>query len=317
MTYTWGEIQLISIKKMFLNNVPLEVADLPTMRTDRKYQLYLNAMPEHANEGLMRLMKRGKPLVKKYTLTYDIPDSIIDIQSFDTKFVTNEDLIIYSLISKSYYFEINNDATIEIQRNDNGTWTKIDEINHVATNAGSYEAYKGNIINENNDDIRIIFYANEHLYSVRNIALYNISFKTDDEVFNNTQKQRYDLKTLIPDFYDIISIEYEKEEKRGQYNSDYTLEEDSILVIDSRKKGNFIITYKAYPVKLTLTTPDTYRFTQPSEMISILPLYIISELYKDDNIALATQYRNQFEIELENIDILNEPKEWANNSNWF
>ena len=317
MNYTWGEIQLLTIKKMFLNNVPLTVTDLPSMRTDRKYQLYLNTMPEAANEGLLRLMSRGKPLVKKYTLTYDMPDNIFSYQSFDTIFIRDEDIDINGIKSKAYYFEINNNATIDIQEKTDEIWSTVKTINHIASVAGSYEMYKGLIDNEDEKDIRIVFRSNGYIYSIRNVALYNVNFRTEDEVFNNTKKQKYDLRTLITDFYDIISIEYEREERKGQYNSDYTLEEDGILIIDSRRKGNFIITYKAYPVKLTATTADTYRFTQPSEMIAILPLYIASELYKDDDAALATQYRNQFETELENINILNEPQEFANNSNWL
>ncbi len=317
MNYTWGEIQILAIKKMFLNNTPIEVSDLPAMRTDRKYQLYLNAMPEAANEGLLRLMSAGKPLIKKYTLTYEMPDNIFDYQSFDTIFIRNNDFEVYGSNSKAYYFEINNDATIEIQKKDNNEWVTIRTINHVSDISGSYEIYKGLIDNTENKEIRLIFKAEEYMYSVRNIALYNISFKSEDEIFNNTKKQKYNLKELINDFYDIVSVEYEKEQKPGQYSSDYTLEEDGTLIIDSKRKGNFIITYKAYPTKITLNTPDSYKFTQPSEMIALLPLYIASELYKDDDIALATQYRNQFEIELESLDILNEPMEFANNSNWL
>lgn len=316
MNYTWGDIQILAIKKMFLNNVPLLVSDLPDMRTDRKYQLYLNAMPEAANEGLLRLMSKGKPLVKKYTLTYDVPDDIFDYQSFNTSYVKDTDLIINGIVSHAYYFEINNDAIIKIQKLDT-EWVTIQTINHIASVAGSYEVYKGLIDNTEEKEIRIIFEANEYLYSVRNIALYNVKFKTEEEIFNNTKKQRYDLKELIADFYTVMSVEYEKEERKGQYNSDYTLEEDGILIIDSKRKGNFIITYKAYPTKITLNTQDSYKFTIPSEMIAILPLYIVSQLYKDDDISQATQYRNEFEIELENINILNEPIEFANNSNWL
>jgi hypothetical protein len=316
MNYTWGDIQILAIKKMFLNNVPLLVSDLPNMRTDRKYQLYLNAMPEAANEGLLRLMSKGKPLIKKYTLTYDVPNDIFDYQSFDTMYVKDNDVIISGLASQSYYFEINNDAVIEIQKLDD-EWTTIQTITHVATVEGSYEVYKGLIDNAQGKEVRIVFKTNEYLYCIRNVALYNVKFKTEDLIFNNTKKQRYDLKELIADFYTVMSVEYEKEERKGQYNSDYTLEEDGILIIDSKRKGNFIITYKAYPAKITLNTQDSYKFTIPSEMIAILPLYIVSQLYKDDDIAQATQYRNEFEIELENINILNEPMEFANNSNWL
>lgn len=319
MNYTWGEVQILTIKKMFLNNVPISVSDLPEMRENRKYQLYLNAMPEAANEGLLRLMSKGKPLVKKYTLTHIAPTDIFSYQSFDTKTVTNNDLEVQGSVVKAYYFEINDNATIEIQQYDESTltWNTLQTIEHTANVPGSYEVYKNIINSDNEGEIRFVFKKDEYYYSIRNIALYNVSFRTEDEVYENTKKQRYELRTLIPDFYDIMSVEYEKEGRKGQYNSDYTLEEDSILIIDSKLEGNFIITYKAYPAKITSTTADTYRFTIPSEMIAILPLYIASELYKDDDAAIATQYRNQFEAELDGIKILNEPLDFANNSNWL
>ena len=69
MNYTWGEIQILAIQKMFLNNDSIAVSDLSTMRTDRKYEIYLNMMPQLANEGLLRLMSIGNPLIKKYSLT--------------------------------------------------------------------------------------------------------------------------------------------------------------------------------------------------------------------------------------------------------
>ena len=36
MRYTWGEIQILAIQKMFLNNDVLNVDDLETYREDRK-----------------------------------------------------------------------------------------------------------------------------------------------------------------------------------------------------------------------------------------------------------------------------------------
>ena len=34
MNYTWGDVQIIAVEKMFLNNVPVVVSDLPDMRED-------------------------------------------------------------------------------------------------------------------------------------------------------------------------------------------------------------------------------------------------------------------------------------------
>lgn len=316
MKYTWGEIQVLSIQKMFLNNEEISADDLTTMKTNRKYMLYLDAMPAVANEGLLRLMSKGKPIIKQYTLTYDMPDDIFDYQSYETDFVYTEDLIIEGLYSKAYYFEINNNATIEIQKYTTD-WVTIQTITHVATINGSFETYKGLIANADDDLIRIKFTFDDNIYSVRNVALYNVGFAYADDVYANTKKQKYDLSVLINDFYSIISVEYEESDIEGKYNTDYILEGDNTLIIDSKLKGNFIIKYKAYPTKIISTTPSTYKFTLPSEMIALLPLYIASELYKDDDISMATIWRNQFEASLSETKTIEEPLEYANNSGWL
>lgn len=316
MNYTWGEIQILAIQKMFLNNVPLTVSDLPEMREDKKYRLYLNSMPNAANEGLIRLMNIGKPLIKKYTLQYSVPDTVSNYQTFETFTVTNDNLVVYGTGSHSYYFEVNNYAQIDIQIL-NGEWETVETINNIPEVAGSYSIHKGLIDNPNNLPVRIVFNGEGYLFNVRYIALYNLKFRTPEEVYNNTLKQKYNLNELINDFYEIISVEYEGNDKYGEYNSDYILEGDNTLVIDSKLKGNFIITYKAFPVKITNTLSDSYRFNVPSEMLILLPLYIASELYKDDDISLATVYRNQFETGLNDVVEIDEPLEFANKAGWL
>ena len=39
----------------------------------------------------------------------------------------------------------------------------------------------------------------------------------------------------------------------------------------------------------------------PKECCDILPLYIASQLYKDDDISMATIWRNEFNVALETI----------------
>lgn len=316
MKYNWGEIQLIAIQKMFLNNVPLTISDLPEMRNDKKYNLYLNNMANVANEGLIRLMSIGKPLIKKYSLQYNIPNEENQYKSFETYVITDEDLIAYGPIGYSYYFEVSNTCTIEIQEL-NDEWNTLQTIEHITDISDNYVVYKGLISNINNKPIRLVFKGEGYLYNVRNIAIYNIKFRTEEEVFDNTLKQKYNLSELIPDFYDIISIEYEKNGIISEYNSDYILEGDNTLIIDSKLKGNFIITYKAYPGKLTTNTADTYNIKLPQEMLVLLPLYIASELYKDDDISLATVYRNQFETGLTNLRNIEQPLDFKNNSGWL
>ena len=51
----------------------------------------------------------------------------------------------------------------------------------------------------------------------------------------------------------------------------------------------------------TTTTPWNTLIDLPYNICSIVPLYLASELYKDDDISMSTAYRNQFEAELDYI----------------
>lgn len=317
MQMTWGECQILALQKMFLNNVPITVDELPELRTNRKYAIYLNACPAIANEGLIRLMSVGTPLVKKYKITHNIPDIIYDYKSHDSVTIIGEDYVVEGAKSKAYYFEISDSATIEIQKFTEGEWTAIDTIEHVAEVPKGFEVYKGLIDNEDSEPIRMIFKGSDYLYEIRNIALYNISFRLDEEIYDYTPTQKYDLAELIDDFYQIVSVEYEKPGISGTFDKYYLLEGDKTLLIDSDIQGNFIITYKAYPDKITLETDDNYKFKMPAEMVALLPLYIASELYKDDDISVATIYRNQFELSLSNLKPIEEPIDFADTNGWL
>lgn len=318
MAYTWGEIQINSIKKMFLNNVAITTADLPMMRLDRKYATYLDAMPNTANEGLLRLMKISRPLVKEFSINYDVPDDIYDYQSFETFHVTTTDLEIEGAASKAYYFEISNDAVIKIYTVADGVDTLVQTITHIANIANTYETYKGLISNAGANEVKIVFESSDYIYDVRNIALYNINFKYEDDIYDNTKLRKFPLKTLIRDFYKINSIIFQDSDTLQEMNNvDYTLYGDSELHVDSTFKGNLILKYEAYPDKIDGSTVDTYTFTMADEMVVLLPLYIASELYKDDDAALAVQYRNQFETGLQKLNIFDEPKEFISLSGWL
>lgn len=52
---TWGEIQIISLQKMFAKDEPITVDDLEKLRKDDDCKWYLNAMPAVANEAMQRI----------------------------------------------------------------------------------------------------------------------------------------------------------------------------------------------------------------------------------------------------------------------
>lgn len=188
---TWGEIQIVAIQKMALNNEKLVVSDLPTMVNNKKYLTYLNVMPYIANEGIRILTNRGLPITVTDTL------EATDATASDDTY---------------YYFAM---STFDSR------FSKMVEIN-IYENASPIYTYK------------------------------------DDN--------------------SVISIEKTIFDK-------YTVK----------------ITYIRKPTKITPTTLSTEEIDLPEEEIDLLPLYIASELYKEDKIAVATIYRNEFEVALESL----------------
>ena len=82
-------------------------------------------------------------------------------------------------------------------------------------------------------------------------------------------------------------------------------EQDGKLYIDKRfiDRNNLTLTikYRIIPERFTTTTPWNTLIDLPYNICSIVPLYLASELYKDDDISMSTAYRNQFEAELDYI----------------
>lgn len=315
MTYTWGEIQLAAIQKMFLNNVALEVGDLDELRDDKKYSTYLNAMPYVANEGLLRLMAKARPYFKTYSLTQSTINNLLG-QTPNTYQHTTDDIEFEVTGGKSYYFEIDNKGTVEIYVNN----VLFKTITNITRTPGVFTAYKGFITNPTDADVKIIF-KGSNPYNFRYLAIYTYDY---EYVTGNVESipafgpiVKYDLRALISDFYTIDSIYYEDGVNVPINQSEYTIQGDKILTIDINKIGNFTIYYQAYPQKITATTSDSTIIVGDPEVIILLPLYIASELYKDDDLSLAVSYRNQFEVGLENLYPANNQATFISTSGWL
>lgn len=67
------------------------------------------------------------------------------------------------------------------------------------------------------------------------------------------------------------------------------------LLIPESWRGEYEIWYDAFPPRLTADTPDGEELLVEQQAAVILPLYMASQLYKDDDGALAAAYRNEFE----------------------
>ena len=284
---TWYDLKLAVLQKMF-------AAD-DTIVSDESTLGYIAAMPHCANEGLALLATAGKFITKSVKITQRnivnlLPDTISNvIHEFSDGYSYQADE------GQSYYFECSGNGTCEIY---------VDEVlvDTLTIENSSYEIFKGLIENTEKKKVNFVF-TTSYPMSLKNIAVYKELFPTSDDVVPYTDKIRYDMSQLAEDFYmiDPQGIYYEGAYQNYLQTSDFYQEGTKTLVLDRDMIGCFTIYYRAYPVLLTNETEDDYELPIDPEVYVLLPLYMASQLYKDDDNAIATQYRNEFEVGFERL----------------
>lgn len=317
MAYTWGQIKLESIKKMFLNNDNIYEKDLRRMKNDNKYKIYINAMAQAANEAIAECVKRGRPFIKTFEFTQRPIENTLG-KNFTTKYYLGDEYEIESENATAYYFEVDNKAIVDVYYLDeNNIWTLQETIENKGSEPGKFTVYKNFSANRG---IKLIF-KGDTVYSYRNIALYSLNYDINngDTKYIPDYKPYYiyDLEKLIPDFYKIDKLYFENYSHELINRTDYILEDGYTLVIDDRLVGNFIMKYQSYPTKIDDDTDDDDEIDLPEEVACILPLYIASQLYKDDDVALATQYRNEFEVAVENLYPRKDDTKFVSKTGWI
>ena len=128
-----------------------------------------------------------------------------------------------------------------------------------------------------------------------------------------------DLKTDVPDFYRVAKLYYQKPSGYQELinNTDYQMLNNYELVLNGNKYGNYLLEYQNYPTKITNETLDTEEIELEKETAALIPLYIASQLYKDDDIAIATTYRNEFEAAVENTFKIIDDLKFVSKTGWL
>lgn len=123
----------------------------------------------------------------------------------------------------------------------------------------------------------------------------------------------FDLRKVAPEWY--------LPDTDVKMPQEWLVEGLSTLILPVRA-GRWEIRYLAWPPELTTETDDDYELPIYPELATLMPLYMASQIYKDDDIAMATQYRNEFEVGLEMLrGSLRRLKEkdgrWRNTKGWW
>lgn len=107
--------------------------------------------------------------------------------------------------------------------------------------------------------------------------------------------KKHDFNTLVTDFYSFRDV-YLNNGEEYKETTDYKTEGNGIFVLPSKSIGTWTIYYNAYPQQITKNTNNETELSLDPEVSALLPLYMASQLYKDDDVALATTWRNEFEV---------------------
>ena len=109
--------------------------------------------------------------------------------------------------------------------------------------------------------------------------------------------QKYDLETLTSDFYSLGNNKVMLNDgETYQATTNYIVEGKGIIVLDSLLSGTWTVYYNAYPQTITKDTAGSTILALDKEVAALVPLYMASELYKEDDIDITTLWRNEFEV---------------------
>lgn len=81
----------------------------------------------------------------------------------------------------------------------------------------------------------------------------------------------------------------------------WSVEGTDTLVLPADEAAVYTVYYQAYVPLLTASTPDSQELGVPREVSELVPLYIGSQLYREDDIQISTQMLNEFEVGLSRL----------------
>ena len=115
-------------------------------------------------------------------------------------------------------------------------------------------------------------------------------------------EQMLDLETALPHFYPGDPLELYRQQPDGGL-----IPVDGAILTAGRFlrlpgwSGPITAVYTARPEPIgPQTALDSQMPLQPQAAV-LMPLYMASQLYKDDDLTISTQYRNEFEAALERL----------------
>ena len=298
---TWKDIKYTTLQKMF--SITGSSTSIPN---DSATMEYVNAMPQACNEALQLLTTAGKFIIKEYQYINYPFDNMLGKDLFRTYSIVNDYKIFAIDGAKSYYFKLSGKPTsCKLFVGDREVIDFFAESEEEVATVNGFQTFKGNVPEvewtEEEEPSTIVSLRIDARYpvNVMNVCFYDCDFESDADVPPYERYIKIKMDEAVSDFYQIAPAElYDLGVSGDQYivAEKYFQEADKTLVIERNRPGIYVIHYRAYPQHITLDTPDTTELSLDPEVAALIPLYMASQLYKDDDNSIATVYRNEFEV---------------------
>lgn len=246
-----------------------------------------------------------KPIRKSYVIAQKNPTNLLGKESLFLSLQehSKEDVIYECIGANSYYFEVDDIATIYIEEMDGTTWGVVEEINHEESTP---KTYKG-IFETSTDGIKTrIRFSGDYYYTFRNVAMWDRPFSSVDKIPNFGEFSYYQMPQ---DFYKI-----EKITKDGNIVNGYYWENPKLLRLNYYDNGEYLVQYQAYPTSIDEDTPDEYEFEVDIEAQEALPYYVAAYCVVTEDQQYYVNFLTEFRSKLSNFDS-NAPLGSGNNSN--
>lgn len=284
---TWYELKLATLQKMFATT-GAEIVE------DESNREYLEAMPGAANEGMAMLATGGRGIQKPVQLVVPLAENLLGDNAALMQAGTG---FAFEAAAQSWTLEATGPAVGTVQLGDGAP-----EPFEVA--GAGFGVYAGVVDNPDGLPLRVTLEAPTPVF-IRSVAMYAGRYAGADAVPGGGAERRWDLRAVVDDFYRLKedSVYFEGAAPGLMYDrrGAFRWEGESTFVAPARPAGCWTVYYYAYPALFGQTTPDDTRIPLAQEECVLLPLYMASQLYKDDDLALSTVYRNEFEVGLERL----------------
>ena len=120
---------------------------------------------------------------------------------------------------------------------------------------------------------------------------------------------RFDIASLIPNFFDIERVVRETSDGDYEGNCEYMTEGDTLVLKNYEEDDGvtYTVIYKPKIDRVTSSTDDNTEIDIPDDIAAYIPYFVKGDLYREDEPNEASEARNWYEQAMNEIS---SKKEW-------